>query len=123
MLATTPGCELDVQRGPGWLLVRVANLDDAGPVAPQLAERIWRVLQQHFTYRLVLELDQVPLLNSRLISELVQLQGRIEERSGVMRVCSLSPENCEVLHTCCLDDRLPPYENRQAAVMGREKPR
>ena len=123
MLAMAPGCELDVERGPDWLLVRVANLDLAEPDASPLAERIWRLLQQHFTYRLVLELDQVRLLTSRLIAQLVQLHRRIARHGGVMRLCGLSQENREVLHTCRLDDRLTPYENRQAAVMGCERPR
>ena len=123
MLATVPGCELDVERGPDWLLVRVANLDTADPDAPPLGERIWRLLQQHFTYRLVLELDQVRLLTSRLIAQLVQLHRRIEEHSGVMRVCGLSPQNCQVLHTCHLDDRLTPYHDRQSAIMGCQRPR
>jgi anti-anti-sigma regulatory factor len=123
MVVTAPSCELDVERGPDWLLVRVTNLDEAEADALQLAERLWRVLQQHFTYRLVLELDQVGLLSSPLISQLMQLHGRIEEHSGVMRVCGLSPENCEVLHTCRLDDRLTPYENRHAAIRGSGRPR
>ena len=123
MLATAPGCELNVERGPDWLLVRVANLDTTDSDAPPFAERIWRLLQQHFTYRLVLELDQVHLLTSRLIAQLVQLHRRIEEHSGVLRVCGLSPQNCEVLHTCRLDDRLTPYHDRQAAIMGCEQPR
>ena len=93
------------------------------PTRLRLAERIWRLLQQHFTYRLVLELDQVRLLTSRLIAQLVQLHRRIEEHGGVMRLCGLSPQNCEVLHTCRLDDRLTPYQDRQAAIMGCERPR
>ena len=121
MSATAPGCELDIERGPGWLLVRIANLDQAEADAPQFAERIWRLLQQHFTYRLVLELDQVRLLTSRVISQLVQLHGRIEKQSGVLRLCGLSAQNREVLHTCRLDDRLTPYQDRQAAVMGRPR--
>ena len=79
-------------------------------------------MQQHFTYRLVLELDQIRLLTSRLIAQLVQLHRRIEEHGGVMRLCGLSPHNCEVLHTCRLDDRFMPYQDRQAAVMGCERP-
>ena len=104
-------------------MVRVANLDMAEPDAPPLAERVWRVLQQHFTYRLVLELNEVRLLTSRLIAQLVQLHRKIEEHGGVLRVCGLSAQNREVLHTCRLDDRLTPYEDRQAAVMGYPYPR
>jgi anti-anti-sigma factor len=123
MLAAVPGCELNVERGPDWLLVRVANLDQSEADAPQFAERIWRLLQQHFTYRLVLELDQVRLLTSRILAQLIQLQNRIESRSGIMRLCGLSPTNEEVLHTCRLDERLATYQDRRAAVMGHERPR
>ena len=118
MLAIAPGCELDVERGPDWLLVRVRNLDLAESDAPPLAERVWHLLQQHFTYRLVLELDEVQVLNSCLIGELLQLHRRIEEHGGVMRLCGLSSHNRQVLHACRLDDRLLPYGDRQEAVMG-----
>jgi len=122
MLAVAPGCELEVERGPGWLLVRIANLDLAELDTPTLAERVWSVLQQHFTYRLVLELDQIHLLTSRLIAQLVQLHRRIEEHGGVMRLCGLSAHNRKVLQTCRLDDRFMPYQDRQEAVMGCERP-
>ena len=119
MLAIAPGCELDVERGPDWLLVRVRHLDLLPSDAPPLAERVWCVLQQHFTYRLVLELDKVRVLNSYLIGQLIQLYRRIEEHDGVMRLCGLSPYNRQVLHTCRLDERLLPYEDREEAVLGR----
>ena len=122
MLTIAPGCALDVERGPDWLLVRVRNLDWVESDAPPLAERLWRLLQQHFTYRLVLELDGVRLLNSYLIGQLIQLYRRIEEHDGVMRLCGLSPYNRQVLHSCRLDDRLLPYEDREEAVMGRPHP-
>jgi anti-anti-sigma regulatory factor len=123
MVATAPGCELDVERGPDWVLVRVANLDAAEAETPPLAERVWRILQQHFTYRLVLELDEVRLLTSRLIAQLVQLHRRIGEHGGLLRVCGLSEENCEALRACRLYDRLVVCDDRKAAVMGRERPR
>ena len=123
MLAIAPGCELDVERGPEWLLVRVRNLDLSEPDATPLAERLWSLLQQHFTYRLVLELDDVDLLSSPLIGELAQLYKRIEEHDGMMRVCGLSPRNRQVLHACHLDESLLPYADRHDAVMGRPGPR
>lgn len=123
MLAIAPGCELDVERGPEWLLVRVRNLDLAESDAIPLAERLWSLLQQHFTYRLVLELDNVGLLGSLLIGQLVQLYRRIEEHDGVMRLCGLSPHNREVLHATHLDERFLPYTDRRQAVMGNACPR
>jgi anti-anti-sigma factor len=122
MLATAPGCELDVERGPDWLLVRVRRLDLTESDAPPFAEQIWRLLEQHFTYRLVLELDQVRLLNSHLIGQLIQLYRHIAEHDGVMRLCGLSPYNRQVLHKCRLDERLPPYEDRHEAVLASCRP-
>ena len=119
MLAIAPGCELDVERGPDWLLVRVRNLDLVeSSDTPPLAERLWNLLEQHFTYRLVLELDAVQVLNSHLIGQLARLYQRIEEHDGVMRLCGLSSRNRQMLHACRLDDRLLPYGDRQEAVMG-----
>ena len=122
MLTIVPGCGLDVERGPDWLLVRVRNLDLTESEAPPLAERLWRMLQQHFTYRLVLELDEVAVLSSHLIGQLIELYRRIEEHEGVLRLCGLSPYNRRVLHACRLDDRLLPYGDRQEAVMGQPRP-
>jgi anti-anti-sigma factor len=118
MPAIAAECELDVERGPGWLLVRVRNPDLAEVDGPPLADRLWRLLLQHFTYRLVLEMDAVEMLNSYLIGQLAELYRRIEEHDGVLRLCGLSPYNRQVLHSCRLDDRLPPYGDRQEAVMG-----
>ena len=101
----------------GWLLVKIRSLEsDAGPVP--LADALWRLLERHFTYRLVLELDQVNLLNSHLIGQLVHLYKRIGEHEGVMRLCGLSPYNQQVLQTCRLHDHLLPYRDRKAAVMA-----
>ena len=118
MLAIAPGCELDVERGPDWLLVRIQNVDLVESDAPELAEHLWCLLEQHFTYRLVLELDGVRSLNRHLIGQLLELYRRIHEHDGVMRLCGLSPYNRRVLHACHLDEELLPYEDREAAVMG-----
>jgi anti-anti-sigma factor len=126
MLAIAPGCTLDVERGPDWLLVRVRDFDPMESDAPPLAERLRSLLEQHFTYRLVLELDEVEELDSYLIGELIRLHRWIERHDGVLRVCGLSPQNCRVLHACRLDEQLPLYGDREEAVMGRprvEKPR
>lgn len=118
MLVTTEGCDLDLSRGPGWLFVRVRHFDPDRPEVDALADRIWSLLDKHLVYRLVLELDEVELLRSILIGQLVSLQRRIVEHDGVIRLSGLSPHNREVLETCRLDDRLPAYEDRHEAVMG-----
>ena len=107
MLATTAGCQFDVDRGPDWLLVRVRKLKEDPVAASQFAERLWELLQQHFTYRLILELDQVAMLSSSLIGQLIQLHKRIEEHDGVLRLCGLSSQNRSVLHACGTGRPLP----------------
>jgi anti-anti-sigma factor len=118
MLTVAPSCEFQVERGPDWLLVCIKNLDSRDSHIP-LADRLWDLMQQHFTHRLVLELNDVEVLSSHLIEELMTLYRRIEEHDGVLRLCGLSPENREVLHVCHLDERLLPYGDRHEAVMGR----
>lgn len=121
MLAIAPGCDLEVQRGPDLLVVAIKNFDPTEPDSPSLVDRIWNILEQHFTYRLVLEMDEVPLLDSFLVDQLIDLSWRIEKHGGVLRLCGLSPSNMRVLRACRLDERLPPYRNRQEAIMGRPK--
>ena len=122
MFAVAPGWELDAERGPDWLLVKVRSLAGATP-DPPLADGIWDLLERHFTYRVVLELDQVSVLNSHLIGQLIGLYRRIREHDGVMRLCGLSPHNLDVLRTCRLDDRFLSYRDREEAVMGCSVPR
>ena len=90
------------------------------PISPS---SLWQLLEQHFTYRLMLELDQIVLLNSTLIGQLIQLHKRIREHDGVLRLCGLSSHNRSVLHTCALDDRFRSYDSRVEAIMGGADPR
>jgi anti-anti-sigma regulatory factor len=123
MLAISPGCELHVERGPDWLLVRVDCSDPLELDAISLSEQIWSLLEQHFTYRLVLELERVTVLTSPMIGQLMQLHHRVEQHDGVMRVCGLSSHNREVLHACRVDEQLLPYHDRHEAVTGESHPR
>ena len=123
MLATASGCAFEVERGPDWLLVRLLGPDDLVASHPPLADALWSLLHQHFTYRVVLELDQVDILNSYLISQLVTLHKRVVAHDGVMRLCGLSAHNRRVLRTCRLHERLATYDDRQAAVMAGCGPR
>ncbi len=122
MLAIAPGWELDVDRGPDWLLVKVKAPAKQVADLPPLADAIWEMMGRHFTYRVVIELNDIRLLNSYLVGQLIQLYKRIRDHDGVMRLCGLSARNREVLHTCQLDDRFLPYHDRQEAIMAGYSP-
>ena len=118
MLQIAPGWNLQVDRGPNWLLVRVIHANEDTWETPPLADRVWSLMQQHLAHRLVLELDQVKMLHSRLLGQLIKLYRKIHECGGLMRLSGLSPYNQEVLHQCRLDDRFHPYHDREEAVLG-----
>jgi anti-anti-sigma factor len=114
--------EFDVERGPDWMFVRLRPAHDGGTEEHSVAARIWSILEQSFTYRLVLELDSIELLQSCLIAQLVMLSKRIHSHDGMLRLTGLSPVNQQVLHICRLDSCLPNYDNRGDAVMGAHRP-
>ena len=120
MVQAVRGCDLDIERGPDWLFIRPRGASLPGHES-ELAEQVWTLLEQCMTHRLVLELDDVGLLVSNLVGQLVLLQKRICGQGGLMRLCGLSPANQRVLSTCRLGGYLPQYHDRTEAVMG-ERP-
>jgi len=118
MSATAAGCQFDVDRGPDWLMIKVRKFKADPLTSQQFGERLWHLLEQHFTYRLVLEMDKAAVFTSEIIAQLIHLQKRISEHDGTLRLCGLSPHNQRVLQTCALEDRLPAYDSREQAVRG-----
>lgn len=112
------GWTVDIERGPDWLFLRVRPPVDTPVDQTPLAAQIWSILQQHFTYRVVLELEDVGLLHSYLMGQLLLLSKRIHTCGGVLRVCGLSESNQLALRACRLDRAVPHFHNREEAVMG-----
>ncbi|NOY29985.1 MAG: STAS domain-containing protein [Planctomycetes bacterium] len=104
-----------VDRGPDWLFVKIRpeehRLED-------VAERLWALLEKHFIYRLVLEMDEVDFLPSLLMGQLVMLHKRVLQHDGALRLCGLSHSCAQALHFCRLDQALPNFETREDAVRG-----
>ena len=125
ILDLAPGWSVELDRGPGWLFVRphTRMTDDLASI--DLANQVWQLLEREFGHRVVLEMDDVGLLRSHLVGELVRLHKRVTSHEGLMRVCGLSDGNYEVLRTTQLHHRFPRYRDREEAVMGQRptKPR
>ena len=111
--------DLHVDRGPDWLFLKLPA--SAGNES-NVADRLWSVLTRHFTYRLVLEMDDLDLLPSQLIGQLIMLQKRVMQRDGALRLCKMSDGCQEALHLCRLDRALPNYASREDAVHGLTQP-
>lgn len=112
------GLELNVDRGPNWLFVKLRSRETPRTEVTQIAEKLWSISSRHFIYRLVLELEDLEELPSGMMGQLVMLQERLSQCGGALRICGLSPECEETLHSCHLDSALPNHASREAAVMG-----
>lgn len=123
MFTTTAGWDMDVERGPDWLLVRLGRTRGHQSQVRTLADVLWTVLEQHLAHRLVLELDQLRMLDDELVDELLGLHDRLAARGGTMRICGLTPECRQLLLDRQVVDRLVPYLDREEAVLGHPAPR
>lgn len=118
MPATVERHGLDVERGPGWLFIKLDKISSDPLEDNQLDEQIWSLLEKHLTYRVVLEMDEVEVLESQLVSQLLCLCQKIHQHDGVIRLSGLSRYNQQVLKACSLSDRFPACRDRIEAVMG-----
>ena len=112
------GLELNVDRGPNWLFVKLRSHEPERAEVSQIADKLWSISSRHFIYRLVLELEDLEKLPSGMMGQLIMLQERLAQCGGALRICGLSPECEETLHSFRLDSALPNHPSREAAVMG-----
>ncbi len=116
MIDLAPGWKLDLDRGPDWLFVRLHCTDANQDAHPPLAEKLWSLLRQSFTSRMVLELDEVERLRSWTMGQLVNLNQRVSTSGGILRLCGLSETNCSALKANKLDHCLSIFSDRHEAV-------
>ena len=119
MQANLPaGWTAEVERGPEWLFISLRAPRASQLYGDELAEGIWELLDQHMVYRVVLEMEHVPRINSHMIGQLVKLHRRVYNHDGMMRLCGLSQVNQDALRLSNLHAHLHHCSNRAAAVMG-----
>ncbi len=119
MIQLESGWALDVERGPGWLFIRIHCPELTSSFEPSdMAAQLWALAEQHFTYRLVLEMEDLPILCSSLIGEILKLYKRLASHDGTLRLSGMSPQHQIVLRANQLHIMFPPYEDRSAAVRG-----
>lgn len=91
----------DIARGPNWLFVHLhpllADVDDAEQ-AREWREELLAIAECHFTYRLVVEMDQVESLSEEMQQELALLGSELHRRQGALRICGMNQECQERLH-------------------------
>jgi len=118
ILDLAPDWKMEVDRGPDWVFIRLHGKEPFDTDGIELSNRLARVLEQEFSHRLVLELDDIRVMNSHFVAELVTLHKQLHDRGGLLRISGLSDENYSVLCASKLGDRFPQYHTREDAVMG-----
>jgi anti-anti-sigma regulatory factor len=118
MLAIAPGWGLEVERGPGCLLVKLGTPGPDAADAPPLADELWSLMKRHLVSRLILDLKGIRYLDRQLLAQLLRLQRRIREHGGMVRLTGLSADNRALVVTHRLNGRLPVYNDFEDAVMG-----
>jgi hypothetical protein len=122
MITLSSGWVLAVKRGPNMLIVEVRCLEAETPDELGLADRIWALLQQHSTKRLVLDLKRIEALDGDLSHELQRLEELISDANGGLRICGLSERNQKIYRQMLGDDRLPVYRDPADAVFCSWRP-
>ena len=104
------------------LIVEVRCQEEETPEDLGLADRVWTLLQQHSTKRLVLDLREIDVLDGSLPEELRRLTELISGANGGIRICGLSERNQEAYRQMLGDDRLPVYRDPADAVFCSWRP-
>jgi anti-anti-sigma regulatory factor len=112
------GLELEVERGPNWLFVKLHASRCADEDVPHLADELWSIMSRHFIYRLVLELDEWSSLSEELMAQLMLVRHRVLEHGGSLRLCGLSPRCERAFKRSRLGDTTSIHPTRETAVMG-----
>ncbi len=120
--STSTPRSLDIERGPNWLFVRVQKCRPGDPEVLSLAQRVSSALDQHFIYRVVLELEEAVLPCDRLIEELRVLDQWIQDHHGVLRLCGLPSQYTTRFQRSHITTRFPLYHDREEAVWGGPRP-
>lgn len=118
MLEISGGWAVELERGPDWVFLKLTGDEPFDTQGIDVADRLWELIQPEFAHRVVIELDDLGLLRSHLIGELVRLQKRLHTSGGILRLSGLSSSNYDILRSSRLDERFPWYQTREEAVLG-----
>jgi anti-anti-sigma regulatory factor len=118
MIELKDGWQLHVDTSPDWLFFHLVAPSHRAMGEPSIAEAVAREVANSGIKRVVMDFNGNVMLFSYLVGQIVSLHKRLLLEGGAFRICGLSEENADVLRVLHLNDRLPNYHDRGAAVMG-----
>jgi|OM-RGC.v1.025801483 anti-anti-sigma regulatory factor len=104
---TTPAREgwvYGIDRGPEWLFVRLERPADgiaagANSDGTEVSDAVLATLRENLVQRVVLELDDIGTLDDTLVDAIAELDRRLGNGGGTLRICGLSEANLARLRT------------------------
>jgi len=117
-----PGWKTDLDRGPGWLIVKLYGPDSDEADATGLAECLRTMMRQEFKDHLLLELENVQGMPWDFVRELCLLRDELEGRGAILRLCGMTPENESRLGERDFAPRFTHYRDREEAIIGLYRP-
>lgn len=113
----TLGQHCRIDRGPNWLFVRLPELK-TGATTEHLVDEMWEICSRHFTYRLVVELDDQKEMPKQLAAQLDELRTKLHAQGGALRLCGGNPKCEQTLSGAHFALPLRSHASRSAAVQG-----
>ena len=117
MIDVATGWTIKVERGPDSVFIRVKSGDRIDP-PDDLSREILQAVEQHFASRVFLDLREVHVVGSRLLGHVLEVNRRVCQQGGLLRVYGLNEFNRRVLAISGLDGLIPCYPDRHQAVMA-----
>ena len=118
MIELKDGWQLHQDTSADWLFFHLVAPSHRAMGDPPIAEAVAREVSNTGIKRVVMDFGGNVMLFSYLVGQIVSLHKRLLLEGGAFRICGLSEENADVLKVLHLNDRLPNYRDRGAAVMG-----
>jgi anti-anti-sigma regulatory factor len=118
MIELKDGWQLHQDTSPDWLFFHVVAPSHRAMGEPPIAEAVAHEVANTGIRRVVMDFSGNVMLFSYLVGQIISLHKRLLLEGGAFRICGLSEENADVLKVLHLNDRLPNYRDRGAAVMG-----
>ena len=122
LLDLAPGWKTELDRGPGWLFVRLYGPDGDEADATGLADSLCSMMRQELKGRLLLEFEHVEGMPLDLVDELHLLRDELERQGAILRLCGLAAEHESRLCESDFSQRFTHYRDREEAIAGFYRP-
>jgi hypothetical protein len=106
-----------VDRGPNWLFIKLLPGQTEAQTR-QWVDELWDVCNRHFTYRLVLELEDLDDVSTAVTRRLEKLRERLVAHDGALRLCGANINCAKSLSGSHYAMNLKNHPNRAVAVLG-----